>query len=210
MMKTAFGDEAMSRTRVFEWFRRFKEDRQSVNSDSRSGRPSTSRNEDQIAQVKAVLRSDRRLTVREIAQECHISVGSCDEILRKDLNMRQVSAKFAPRLLTEDQQFQRLTTSSDLFQSASDNPDFRKLIITGNESWAYGNDHETKQQSSQWNPQFSLAKEGTAGERENFEPHSLDVTRQLEREAILHLISECVLLPDESGCPGLIESYLIG
>ncbi|GFU80596.1 HTH_48 domain-containing protein [Trichonephila clavipes] len=84
--------------------------RQSVNSDPRSGRPSTSRNEDKIAQMKAVVLSDRRLTVREIAQECHISVGSCDEILRKDLNMRQVSAKFVPRLLTENL---RISNSND-------------------------------------------------------------------------------------------------
>ncbi|GFS72138.1 protein GVQW3 [Trichonephila clavipes] len=101
----------MVRARVFEWFRRFKEGLQSVNSDPRSGRPSTSRNEDKIAQVKAEVRSDRRLTVRGIAQECHIFVGSFDEILRKDLNMRPVSAKFVPSLLTEDQQFQRLATS---------------------------------------------------------------------------------------------------
>ncbi|GFU99560.1 protein GVQW3 [Trichonephila clavipes] len=140
----------MSRARVFEWLRRFKEGRQSVDSDPRSGRPSTSRNEDKIAQVKDVVRSDRCLTVREIVQECHISVGSCHEILRKDLNMHRVSAKFVPRLLTEDQQFQRLATSSDLFQSESDDPEFMKLIITGNESWAYGYDPETKQQSSQW------------------------------------------------------------
>ncbi|GFT46665.1 protein GVQW3 [Trichonephila clavipes] len=133
MMKTAFGDEAMIRARVFEWFRRFKESRQSVNSDPRSGRPSTSRNDHKIAQVKAVVHSDRRLTVQKIAQECHISVGSCDEILRKNLNMRRVSEKFVSRLLTEDQQFQRLATSSDLFQSASDDPEFMKLIITGDE-----------------------------------------------------------------------------
>ncbi|GFY31172.1 protein GVQW3 [Trichonephila clavipes] len=63
MMKTEFGNEAMSRARVFEWSRPFKNGRQSVNSDPRSGRPSTSRNEDKIAQVKAVVRSDRRLTV---------------------------------------------------------------------------------------------------------------------------------------------------
>lgn len=149
MMKTAFGDEAMSRARVFEWFRRFKEGRQSVDSDPRSGRPSTSRNEDKIAQVQAVVRSDPRLTVRKIAQECHVSVGSCDEILRKDLNMRRVSAKLVPPLLTEDQQFQRLAISSDLFQSASDDQEFMKLIITRDESWIYGYDPERKQQSSQ-------------------------------------------------------------
>ncbi|GFW47180.1 protein GVQW3 [Trichonephila clavipes] len=108
MMKTAFGDEAMRRARFIEWFWRFKEGRQSV-----TGRPSTSHNEDKIAKVKAVVRSDRRLTVREIAKECPLSIGSCDEILRKNLNMRRVSAKFVPRLLTEDQQFQRLATSSD-------------------------------------------------------------------------------------------------
>ncbi|GFV57676.1 mariner Mos1 transposase [Trichonephila clavipes] len=64
--------------------------------------------------------------------------------------MRRVCAKFVPRLLTEYQQFQRLATSSDLFQSESDDPEFMKLIITGDESWAYGYDPETKQQSSQW------------------------------------------------------------
>ncbi|GFX97905.1 protein GVQW3 [Trichonephila clavipes] len=61
MMKTAFGDEAISRARFFEWLRRFKARRQSVKSDPRSGRPSTSRNEDNIAQVKAVVHSYRCL-----------------------------------------------------------------------------------------------------------------------------------------------------
>ncbi|GFT32320.1 HTH_48 domain-containing protein [Trichonephila clavipes] len=124
MKKTAFGENAMSRARFFEWLRRFKEDRQSVNRRSLIWTPFWT-------------------------PECHISVGSCDEILRKDLNMRRVSAKFLPRLLTEDQQFQRLATSSDLFQSESDDPEFMKLIITGDESWPYGYDPERKKQSSQ-------------------------------------------------------------
>ncbi|GFV76885.1 uncharacterized protein TNCV_689561 [Trichonephila clavipes] len=64
--------------------------------------------------------------------------------------MRRVSAKFVPRLLSENQQFQQLATSSDLFQRESDDPEFMKLIITGDESWVYGYDSETKQQSSQW------------------------------------------------------------
>ncbi|GFU73407.1 protein GVQW3 [Trichonephila clavipes] len=67
MMKTAFVEKTMSHARVFEWLRRFKKGHQSVNSDPRSGRPSTSRNEYKIAQVNAVVHSDRCLTVREIA-----------------------------------------------------------------------------------------------------------------------------------------------
>jgi len=38
------------------------------------------------------------MTVREIADDCGISVGSCDAILTDDLHMKRVCAKFVPRL----------------------------------------------------------------------------------------------------------------
>jgi len=56
----------------------------------RSGRASNSRNEEIIAKVRTVVRNDRRLTVREIADDCGISVGSCDAILTDDLHMKRV------------------------------------------------------------------------------------------------------------------------
>lgn len=65
MIKLTFGEDAMSRARVFEWFRRFREGQESCEIEPRSGRPSTSRNEDIIEQVRIVVRSDRRLTVKE-------------------------------------------------------------------------------------------------------------------------------------------------
>ena len=64
------------------------------------GRPSTSRNEEMIAKVRTIIRNNRRLTVREIADECGISVGSCDAILTDHLHIKRVYAKFVPRLLT--------------------------------------------------------------------------------------------------------------
>ncbi|GFW73328.1 protein GVQW3 [Trichonephila clavipes] len=164
MMKTVLGDETMSCARVCEWFRRFKEGRQSMNCDPRSGRPSTTRDEDKIAQVKAVVRSDRRLSVREIAQGCHVFVGSGDEILRKDLSMHRVPAKFVPRLLKEVQQFQRLATSSDLFQCASDVSEFMEL----NHPWGLvvGSRIRSRNKAALVtieNSRFCSAKESTAG-----------------------------------------------
>ena len=44
LLQQAYGEDAMGRTQVFDWFRPFKEGRTSVESDYRSGRPSTSRN----------------------------------------------------------------------------------------------------------------------------------------------------------------------
>ena len=43
MMQKAFGNECMSKTQIKEWYNRFKEGRTSVDSDSRSGRPSTTK-----------------------------------------------------------------------------------------------------------------------------------------------------------------------
>ena len=91
----------MGRTQVFDWFRRFKEGRTSVESDPRSGRTSTSRKEEMIAKVRTTVRNNRRLTVRDIADDCGISVGSCDAILTEDLHMKRVCAKFGARLLKD-------------------------------------------------------------------------------------------------------------
>ena len=40
LLHQAYGEDAMGSTQVFDWFRRFKEGRASVESDPRSGRPS--------------------------------------------------------------------------------------------------------------------------------------------------------------------------
>ena len=38
MLQTAFGPSCMNRASVFEWYRKFKEDRESVRDDGRCGR----------------------------------------------------------------------------------------------------------------------------------------------------------------------------
>jgi len=81
LLQQAYGEDAMGRTQVFDWFHRFKEGRTSTESDPRSGRLSTSRNEEMIDKVITIVPNNRRLTVREITDDCGIFVGSCDAIL---------------------------------------------------------------------------------------------------------------------------------
>jgi DNA-binding Lrp family transcriptional regulator len=45
-----------------------------------------------VAQVHDKIRSDCRLTIREIAEEVNISFGSCQAILTEDLAMRRIVA----------------------------------------------------------------------------------------------------------------------
>jgi len=84
LLQQTYGEDVMRITQVFDWFRRFKEGRTSVESDPRTGRPSTSRNEEMIAKVRTTVRNNRRLRVREIADNFGIHVGSCDAILNEN------------------------------------------------------------------------------------------------------------------------------
>ena len=65
-----------------------------------------------------------------MADDCGISVGSCDAILTDDLHMKRVCAKFVPRLLTDDQREQRQTIARDLFERSCEDVQFLKNTVT--------------------------------------------------------------------------------
>jgi hypothetical protein len=61
-----------------------------------------------------------------------------------------MSVRFVPRLLSDDQKALRVSVCRELKQQVRDDPNFISNIITGDETWVYDYDPETKQQSSQW------------------------------------------------------------
>ena len=82
-LNTAYDDVAMKRATCFR-HKRFKNGRLSVEDDERSGRPSTSTDDPHIDEINTLVRANRRLTARELAEERGISVGSCHHILTKN------------------------------------------------------------------------------------------------------------------------------
>jgi len=80
-----------------------------------------------------------------------IAFSLCQKILTDDLQMRHVTTKFVPCLLTAEQKDDCMSFCTDLRDRAQNNPNFMSLVITGDECWIYGYDPETKQMSSQWN-----------------------------------------------------------
>ena len=100
---TDSGDDAMGITQIKEWYNRFKDGRTSVESEPPSDRPSTCPNDQVIAKVNAVVMQDRRLTIREIAEDVGLSTLSAHSIVTEDLAMKVVSAKLVKNLLTAEQ-----------------------------------------------------------------------------------------------------------
>ena len=150
MLKIEFGDGCLSLARTFEWYKRFKEGRTSVDDDPRSGRPLASRNYDSVTRAREIIRVNRRSTVREISAEVGMSYGTCQAILREDLNMRRVSAKFVPHVVTIEHKEHRMSVVNNPLQEAETDQNFMEGIIRGDGAWVYGYEPATKRQSWQW------------------------------------------------------------
>ena len=150
MLKEAFGEQALSQARTFEWCKCFKDGRESVEDDKHSGRSSTCTTPEMIAKVREVILEDRRQTIHDVCNRIGLSYGSCQRILADELNMRRIAAKFLPRLLNNDQRDQWVQVCTQLHEAVRHDPNFLSRVITGDESWVYDYDPETKQQSWQW------------------------------------------------------------
>ena len=116
LLQEVYGDDTMSRIRLFEWHRRFEEGREEVEDDRRSGRPSTSRTHENVEGVIQKVRSDRHLTVRMIADELGMNSEKVWRIITKDLGMRKICAKMVPRLLNEGQKERRVQVCQDILE----------------------------------------------------------------------------------------------
>ena len=86
MLKEAFGEQAVSHAGIFEWFKRFKDSRESVEHDNHSDRPSTRTTPEMIARVREVILEDRRQTIHDVCNCVRLSYGSCQRILADELN----------------------------------------------------------------------------------------------------------------------------
>ena len=102
MLKLVYGDAAVTMMMVYKWFERLRNGCESAENEERSGRPSTPKIQENVERVSETFRSNRRLTIVEISEDLTISYDSIQNILTTDLNMRRVSEKFVPRVLTSN------------------------------------------------------------------------------------------------------------
>ena len=160
MLRTAYRDAVLSSAEVFRWHKAFKDRRESIEDEECAGHPSTSRTENKVAGVKAVLDRDRRLDVRLIAEEVGLPKTDIHQIVKEDLHMRKTCAKLVPKNLSDEQKDNRVLVSQELLDRVTSEPDFLQRLITRGETWVFEYDPTTKRQSSEWHTSQSPRAKG--------------------------------------------------
>ncbi len=153
-LQNVFGESALGKTQVRMWCKRFKEGdgHEPVTDLPRTGRPRTAIVKRTIDRVQQELDEDRRVSVRRIVENTGFSQGTVHRILKEHLHVRCLSCKFVPKILTTEQRQQRVTMCQQNLANFAADPLFLDKILTGDESWLYRYDPDSKPTSSHWLP----------------------------------------------------------
>lgn len=150
-LRSTFGDEAPSLSSIYRWYNEFKRGRSSFTDEFREGRPKSAVLPENIDAVRELVMEDRHVTYREIAASLGISMTSIHSILHEHLAVKKVCSRWIPHNLTIAQKEARVKWCKEMLKKY--NRGTSKAIyniVTGDESWIYAYEPETKQQSTVW------------------------------------------------------------
>ena len=92
---------------------------------------------------------DCRVSLVTISAQFDASVGTVHTIIREELKMQKICAKFVPRVPREDQKERRFHDIREMVELINSDPAVLDALVTYEESRIYCYDPETKRQSSQ-------------------------------------------------------------
>jgi transposase len=131
MVNAAYGNQALSCSNVFLWYGQFCDEREDIEDDPRSGRPTECRNDNNVEKISQLLLQNRHLSLRMIADEVNIGKDTVRKIVVEDLRKRKICSRFVPHSLTPEQKDWRTAACRDLTAIADSDPDIFKKIVTG-------------------------------------------------------------------------------
>ena len=153
-MKTVYGEMCMSDSAVRKWVRIFKgeDPRETIVRDrKRSGRPLSVSDTAHREKVNCMIRANRRVKQKEIADELGISKEREHHIVTTVLGYRKVSVRWVSRHLTAEMKAQRKDMCTQLLERYNaEGEAFLQRIVTGDESWVHHYDPECKAQSMEY------------------------------------------------------------
>lgn len=106
-----------------------------MESDPKSGRPSTTKTAQNIHKVNQLESTDRRLAVRMILEELSLNWESVLIILVQELGMRKVCTKMVPKLLSDYQKEHQVNACRGFLEKIREDLELLGQVTTGDETW---------------------------------------------------------------------------
>ena len=167
----ALGLDVPSYSMVKNWAKRFREGREDVSDDPRSGRPISVLTVENIECVREVIKDDPHSTYDDIMAETDLSRGTIERIIHDHLKMRKVVSHWIAHRLTDEQKQKRLQIWRQNLEKFRNGTWRLCDIITGDETWIYHRQIGRKSSNSTWVGENESPR--TIVRRNRYEPKTL-------------------------------------
>lgn len=146
----AYGSLAPHYSTVLKWANRFKNGREDIEDDLRSGRPVTSFTDLNIEAVRLAIEVNPHATYDEIEAETSINRFTIFEIIHDALELRKVSSRYVPHILSEENRAKRVMACKANLAYFRDGPGRLSDIFTGDEVTIYWRQIGRKTSNASW------------------------------------------------------------
>jgi hypothetical protein len=103
-----------------------------------------------VCRIEGLIQENRRIRLRDIADELNISTGSVHNIVHEQLGYRKVCSRWVPKQLTEIHKSTMGLSLVHLTLYHEERVQFLQCIVTRDETWVHHVTPETKQASMTW------------------------------------------------------------
>ena len=151
-VEKVYPDTALKKTAIYDILKKVKEGKTAEDMRLFNGQR-TVRTDNLVAAVAAAVEDDRRVKIKDIAKGLQVSYGTIYNILHDDLGLEKLSARWVPKLLSQEQKQARVETSM-AFNKMVQMKGLEVLgrIVTMDESSVSFHTPTTKKQSKEWTP----------------------------------------------------------
>ena len=170
-LKHCFGDQSRSKATVFRWFRQFMSGESTLEDDDCCGRMAMTVIPENVSTIESLIKKDPKMAYTEVQGIMKISSGSLTRILHDCLGARKRYAFWVPHNLSEEQKQDRVHWCTHMLRKCDGGTSpCVWVIVTGEETWVYQYNLETKQQSEVWvfpneNPPVKFKRNGSASKQ---------------------------------------------
>ena len=129
---------------------KFRKGRVSSTNWPRPGWPCLSCTDANKERVGNLILSDRWVTLEDICAHTGLTYGTVMRIIKEDLQMTKVSARWVPKMLDKSKKEIRITCSEEMLTRHHSDLHFLEKLVTMDETWIPLFNPETKRQSERW------------------------------------------------------------
>ncbi len=135
---------------VKRWAKWFREGREEIEDEARSGKPVTETTNENIEQVRLLIDDDPHITIEEMQEQTGLSYGTTYRILTDHLNLKKVTARYIPKDLTDFQRAERVRICKQNLAKFQEGTWRLCDVITGDALWFYHTQIGRKSSNATW------------------------------------------------------------